>query len=75
MKNWNTFAKIIFWFGVSMIVFIVLRLLLPAEYVPMVAGIPGVIFASYMANLGVKMARNPIPPPDSSLGQGPSPRP
>ena len=32
--------EVLFWFGVSLIAFIVLRLLLPAEYVPMIAGIP-----------------------------------
>ena len=75
MKNWNTFAKVLFWFGVSLIAFILLRLLLPAEYVPIVAGVPGAIFVGYMANLGAQMVRKPPLPPDSSWDQSPPSRP
>lgn len=71
MKNWSTFAKVLFWFAASLIAFILLRLLLPAEYVPMIAGIPGIVFVGYMANLGAQMVRRSPPPPNSPQDLGP----
>lgn len=75
MKNWSTFARVLFWFGVSLVAFILLTLLLPAEYATLIAGIPGFVFVGYGANLGAQMIRKPPPPPDSPRDQRPSNRP
>ncbi|GAA3293623.1 hypothetical protein ACFFON_10255 [Arthrobacter citreus] len=66
MKNWKAPSKILLLFGVCLAAFFVLRLFVPSEYALLVLGIPGAIFVSYMANLGVNMVRNPPPPPGKS---------
>ncbi|WP_312182175.1 hypothetical protein [Arthrobacter sp.] len=63
MKKWKKSSKVLFWFTMAIIAFVISRLLLPPEFAVAIAAIPGFLFVGYMANLGAQMARNPGPAP------------
>ena len=65
MKKWRKSSKILFWFIIAIIAFIIIRLLLAPEFAVAIAAIPGFLFVGYMANLGAQMMRNPGPAPMS----------
>lgn len=52
-----------FWFMISIVAFVIIRLVLPPEFASAIAAIPGFIFVGYMANLGAQMVRGPGPAP------------
>ena len=61
MKNWSKPAKVLFWFGASLLAFLVLKLLLPGDVAWFIATIPGYLFLGYVVNLGVQQVRNHPP--------------
>lgn len=61
MKKWSKPTRVLFWFAASILAFLVMRLLLPADIAWFVAAIPGYLFLGYVVNLGVQQVRNPPP--------------